>query len=95
MREARRIRARNRRSEFENLWHTLNLLELPPTERLVRSLVRGRTIIASKRATNRAKDRAILPVLEDSLRVIQSRRGTAPRDSKASETMRPVRCEAS
>lgn len=33
-------------------------------------------IIASKRATNRPKDRAILPVLEDALRVIQSRRGT-------------------
>jgi hypothetical protein len=32
-------------------------------------------IIASKRATNRPKDRAILPVLEDTLRVIQSRRG--------------------
>jgi hypothetical protein len=43
VREARRIRARSRRSEFENLWHTLNLLELPPAERLVRSLVRGRT----------------------------------------------------
>lgn len=33
-------------------------------------------IIASKRAANRPKDRAILPVLEDALRVIQSRRGT-------------------
>jgi hypothetical protein len=32
-------------------------------------------IIASKRATNRPKDQAILPVLEDALRVIQSRRG--------------------
>jgi hypothetical protein len=31
-------------------------------------------IIASKRAADRAKDRAILPVLEDVLRVIQSRR---------------------
>jgi hypothetical protein len=31
-------------------------------------------VIASKRATNRPKDRAILPVLEDALRVIQSRR---------------------
>jgi predicted transcriptional regulator len=43
VREARRIRTRSRRSEFENLWHTLNLLELPPAERLARSLVRGRT----------------------------------------------------
>jgi hypothetical protein len=31
-------------------------------------------IIASKRAANRAKELAILPVLEDALRVIQSRR---------------------
>lgn len=40
-------------------------------------------IITSKRATNRPKDQAILPVLEDALRVIQSRkgrgRGTRPR----------------
>jgi hypothetical protein len=32
-------------------------------------------IIVSKRATNRPKDRAILPALEDALRVIESRRG--------------------
>ena len=32
-------------------------------------------IIASKRAVGRPKDRAILPVLEDTLRVIESRRG--------------------
>lgn len=43
VREARRIRARSPGSEFENLWHTLNLLELAPAERLARSLVRGRT----------------------------------------------------
>jgi hypothetical protein len=43
VREARRIRARSRGSEFENVWHTLNLLELAPAERLARSLVRGRT----------------------------------------------------
>ena len=42
-REARRIRARCPRADFENLWHTLNLLELAPAERLARSLVRGRT----------------------------------------------------
>ena len=36
-------------------------------------------IIASKRATDRPKDRAILPVLEDALRVIESRRGTRRR----------------
>ena len=32
-------------------------------------------IIASKRATDRPKDRAILPALEDALRVIKGRRG--------------------
>ena len=42
-REARRIHARHRGSDFANLWHTLNLLELTPAERLARSLVRGRT----------------------------------------------------
>jgi len=31
-------------------------------------------IIASKKATGRPKDRAILPALEDALRVIRSRR---------------------
>src|SRR2546428_13427728 len=37
-REARHILSRNRRSEFANLWHTLNLLELTPAERLAPSL---------------------------------------------------------
>jgi hypothetical protein len=32
-------------------------------------------VIVSKRATDRPKDRAILPVLEDALKVIESRRG--------------------
>jgi hypothetical protein len=36
-------------------------------------------IIASKRATDRPKDRAILPALEDALRVIQARRGARRR----------------
>ena len=43
VREARRIRARAKGADFENLWHTLNLLELSEAERLTRSLVRGRT----------------------------------------------------
>ena len=43
VREARRIGARRPGSTFENLWHTLNLLDLAPAERLARSLVRGRT----------------------------------------------------
>jgi hypothetical protein len=36
-------------------------------------------IIASKKATDRPKDRAILPVLEDALRLLQSRKGRAAR----------------
>jgi hypothetical protein len=41
--EARRIQARNPRSSFDNIWHTLWLLEAPPAERLRRSLIRGRS----------------------------------------------------
>ena len=36
-------------------------------------------IIASKKATDRPEDRAILPVLEDALRVLQSRKRPAAR----------------
>jgi hypothetical protein len=43
LKEARRIRAHSRGVQFETLWHTLNLLELTPSERLARSLIRGRT----------------------------------------------------
>lgn len=43
VREARCIRRRHQKASFENLWHTLNLLDLAPAERLARSLVRGRT----------------------------------------------------
>ena len=43
VREARRIHARNPRSAFENIWHTLWLLELSPAERLQRSLRREHT----------------------------------------------------
>jgi hypothetical protein len=42
LREARRIHARHPRSSFENVWHTLWLLEEAPGERLRRSLTRGR-----------------------------------------------------
>ena len=42
LREARKILARNPQSSFENIWHTLWLLELSPAERLHRSLIRGR-----------------------------------------------------
>jgi len=42
VRQARRILARNPGASFENVWHTLVLLEEPPIERLRRSLRRGR-----------------------------------------------------
>jgi transcriptional regulator with XRE-family HTH domain len=41
LREARRIHARNPQSSFDDIWHTLWLLEMSPAERLRRSLVRG------------------------------------------------------
>jgi transcriptional regulator with XRE-family HTH domain len=41
LREARRIRARNPQCSFDNIWHTLWLLEVSPAERLHRSLTRG------------------------------------------------------
>jgi hypothetical protein len=41
LREARRIQARNPQCFFDNIWHTLWLLELSPAERLHRSLFRG------------------------------------------------------
>jgi len=41
LREARRIHARNPESSFDNIWHTLWLLEVSPAERLHRSLIRG------------------------------------------------------
>jgi hypothetical protein len=42
MREARRIVRAHREVNFEDVWHTLVLLELPPDERLRRALRRGR-----------------------------------------------------
>jgi hypothetical protein len=41
--EARRICEVEPRATFENVWHTLVLLDLDPVERLNRSLTRGRT----------------------------------------------------
>jgi hypothetical protein len=46
-------------------------------------------IIASKKATGRPKDRAILPALEDALRVLQSRKRPTRRSPSASR--RPAR----
>lgn len=40
--EARTICAEHPEASFENVWHTLNLLDMPPEERLNRSLLRGR-----------------------------------------------------
>jgi glutathione S-transferase len=63
----------------DNVRHTLILLEQPPLERLRRSLNRVRAvaqrkhrILASKRAANRAKDRLVIPVLEDTLAASQA-----------------------
>ncbi|MCP3982685.1 MAG: helix-turn-helix transcriptional regulator [bacterium] len=42
LREAQRILAADPSTSFENVWHTLCLLELDPIERLNRSLIRGR-----------------------------------------------------
>jgi transcriptional regulator with XRE-family HTH domain len=48
LREARAIRARHPRSSFDNIWHTLWLMEVSPAERLRRSLVRGRASAADR-----------------------------------------------
>lgn len=42
LRAAREILRRHPDASFENVWHTLTLLDLPPAERLNRSLTRGR-----------------------------------------------------
>jgi hypothetical protein len=44
LREAQAICAVEPEASFENVWHTLVLLDEPPVERLNRSLVRGRAI---------------------------------------------------
>jgi transcriptional regulator with XRE-family HTH domain len=43
IREAGTICKRSPGASFENVWHTLCLLEISPLERLNRSLLRGRT----------------------------------------------------
>ena len=42
LREARKICARHPRASFDNVWHTLSLLDCSPEERLNGSLIRGR-----------------------------------------------------
>jgi len=44
LREARRIHARNPQASFDNIWHTLWMLEQSPAERLRRSLIRGHAV---------------------------------------------------
>jgi hypothetical protein len=41
LKEARKIHARYPQCSFDNIWHTLWLLEVSPAERLKRSLIRG------------------------------------------------------
>ncbi len=43
VRQARSIVANNPGTMFENVWHTLAVLDDPPIERLRRSLLRGRS----------------------------------------------------
>jgi len=42
--KARTVLDRNPRATFENVWHTLVLLDEAPIERLRRSLLRARTV---------------------------------------------------
>jgi transcriptional regulator with XRE-family HTH domain len=42
LRQARRVLDHYPQASFENVWHTLVLLEEPPVDRLRRSLLRGR-----------------------------------------------------
>lgn len=58
-------------------------LRIPVGAVAVRVLPLAR-VIASKKATGRPKDRAILPALEDALRVLQSRKRPARRPPAAS-----------
>jgi len=44
LRQARRILDHHPQASFENVWHTLVLLEEPPVDRLRRSLLRGRAV---------------------------------------------------
>jgi hypothetical protein len=44
LREARKILRQHPNASFENVWHTLVLLDETPLERLRRSLLRGRAI---------------------------------------------------
>jgi hypothetical protein len=73
MNSVRAVLAVRPEADPENVRHTLILLEHPPFERLRRSLTRGRAL-----AQRSAKDRLVIPVLEDSLAAskVAARRGT-------------------
>jgi hypothetical protein len=47
-RRALSICAADPAASFENVWHALVLLELPPLERLNRSLLRGRAVTVQR-----------------------------------------------
>jgi len=44
LRQAGRVLDHHSQASFENVWHTLVLLEEPPVDRLRRSLLRGRAV---------------------------------------------------
>jgi transcriptional regulator with XRE-family HTH domain len=48
LREARTIHAARPGTSFDNVWHTLWLLEAAPADRLRRSLIRGRAATAHR-----------------------------------------------
>jgi transcriptional regulator with XRE-family HTH domain len=65
---AKRIAGQSAGTKFENVWHTLALLDETPSERLKRALRRGRP------RTRARSEGAILPVLEDAAKAIRARR---------------------
>jgi len=59
--QVRKVLSTHPHANADNIRHTLILLELPPLERLQRSLIRGR-----------AKDKLTIPVLQDALAVTRT-----------------------
>lgn len=84
-RRVQSVLAEHPEADPDNFPHTLILLEMPPLERLQRSLIRGRhntflrrkmllleRVLASKLAANGPKDQLIIPVLRDALAAARS-----------------------
>jgi len=84
-RRVQSVLAEHPEADPDNVRHTLILLEMPPLERLQRSLIRGRhntflrrkvllleRVLASKLAANGPKDQLIIPVLRDALAAARS-----------------------